>query len=226
MCAWSSGGWRLGGCAARCGLARLAGWGHARERAGDPGRGRDRLAAGSAPVAVLGLRGYACAAAGELLAAAGRWGGGDLGGPGGQRAGCGLPEDRSGAGLPGAQTVGGWLARFRARAGLVRGVFTVWLCALDADPPPLPPCGVGSGRARWRRLLRPRLRPGAAGLGWAACRPASWPVRVSTGRLLSPSWAPELYQRQSGLGVRRAGGPAGVIPEQDPFPSLLWRLSA
>ena len=40
-----------------------------------------------------------------------------------------------------ASTVRDWLARFTSRAGLVRGLFTRWLCALDADPPPLAPAG-------------------------------------------------------------------------------------
>src|ERR1700722_11710830 len=40
-----------------------------------------------------------------------------------------------------ASTVRDWLARFAGRAGVVRGLFTAWLCALDADPPPLPPAG-------------------------------------------------------------------------------------
>jgi hypothetical protein len=42
-----------------------------------------------------------------------------------------------------ASTVRDWLARFASRADAVRGLFTVWLCALDADPPPLPPAGSG-----------------------------------------------------------------------------------
>ena len=48
-----------------------------------------------------------------------------------------------------ASTVRSWLARFTSRAGLVRGVFTRWLCALDAAGP------------RWR----------------ASCRRVCWPVR-------------------------------------------------
>ena len=34
-------------------------------------------------------------------------------------------------------TVRDWLARFASRTKLIRGVFTAWLCALDAGPPPL-----------------------------------------------------------------------------------------
>ncbi|AGL28252.1 hypothetical protein J113_19480 [Mycobacterium tuberculosis CAS/NITR204] len=43
-----------------------------------------------------------------------------------------------------AETVRGWLRRFAERVEAVRSVFTVWLCAVDADPV-MPRC-------RWRRV--------------------------------------------------------------------------
>ena len=91
-------------------------------------------------------------------------------------AGTGYRKIAAGLGCP-ASTVRGWLARFTSRAELVRGVFTMRLCALDPirrrwhrrDQ---------RRRTRWRRSPRLLLRPGAAGRGgWSACRRVSWPVR-------------------------------------------------
>jgi hypothetical protein len=77
-------------------------------------------------------------------------------------------------------TVRGWLARFASRAGVVRGVFTAWLCALDADPPPLPPAG-----RRWPGLL-------------VSLSPGELASSVSGGLLLAPSWAPEWINTSPG----------------------------
>ena len=170
---------RCPGCA-----GRLAGWGHARLRVirGENGIGW-RLRPRRSRCGGCGV--HACAAAGGLPAAAGGWGGGDLGGAGGQRAGCGLPEDRSRLGCP-ASTVGGWLARFRSRAGLVRGVFTVWLCALDADPPPLPPEGSAAADA----VAAITAAAAAAARRWAgqlvSLSPGELASSVTAGLLLSP----------------------------------------
>ena len=155
---------RCPGCA-----GRLAGWGHARLRVirgeggiGWPLRPR-RSRCGGCGV-------HACAAAGELPAAAGRWGGGDLGGAGGQSGGLGHRPVARLLGRP-ASTVRDWLARFTSRAELVRGVFTAWLCALDADPPPLPPGGIG-GRGRGGRGHRGGCG-GRPPLGGAAGQPVA-----------------------------------------------------
>jgi hypothetical protein len=84
-----------------------------------------------------------------------------------------------------------WLARFAGRAGLVRGVFTAWLCALDADPPPLPPAGSAVADA----VAAVTGAAAAAGRRWAgrlvSLSPAELASSVSGGLLLSPSWAPE-----------------------------------
>ena len=85
-----------------------------------------------------------------------------------------------------AETVRGWLRRFAARAEAVRGVFTVLLRALAADP--VMPAGRGcvggrGGRDRgggaWRR------RPGSR-CSWCRCGSSLW--RSPVGRLLAPGW--------------------------------------
>jgi hypothetical protein len=104
-------------------------------------------------------------------------------------AGAGHRKVAAALGCP-ASTVRGWLARFTSRAGLVRGVFTRWLCALDADPPPLPPAGSAAADA-----VAAVAAAAAAGRRWAALLgsvpPGVLASSVSGGRLLSPSWAPE-----------------------------------
>ena len=57
-----------------------------------------------------------------------------------------------------------WLTRFASRAGLVRGVFTRWLCALDADPPPLLPAESAAADAVAAVIAAAE----AAGPRWAA----------------------------------------------------------
>jgi hypothetical protein len=89
-------------------------------------------------------------------------------------------------------TVRDWLARFTSRAELARQVFTMWLCALDADPPPLPPAGSAAGDA----VAAITAAAAAAGRRWGerlvSLSPGELASSVTAGRLLSPSWAPEL----------------------------------
>ena len=93
-------------------------------------------------------------------------------------------------------TVRDWLARFTSRAELIRGVFTAWLCARDADPPPLPPAGSAVADA----LAAVIAAAAAARRRWAvrlvSLSPGELASSVSAGRLLSPSWAPDLTLRQ------------------------------
>jgi hypothetical protein len=89
-------------------------------------------------------------------------------------------------------TVRDWLARFTSRAELIRGVFTAWLCALDADPPPLPPAGSPAADA----LAAVTAAAAAARRRWAghlvSLSPGELASSVSAGLLLSPLWAPGL----------------------------------
>jgi hypothetical protein len=89
-------------------------------------------------------------------------------------------------------TVRDWLARLASRAELIRGVFTVWLCALDADPPPLLPAGSPAGDA----VAAITAAAGAARRRWAgrlvSLSPGEVASSVSGGQLLSPSWVPGL----------------------------------
>ena len=89
-------------------------------------------------------------------------------------------------------TVRDWLARFTSRAEPIRGVFTAWLCALDADPPPLPPAGSPAADA----LAAVTAAAAAARRRWAgrlvSLSPGELASSVSAGLLLSPSWAPGL----------------------------------
>ena len=91
-----------------------------------------------------------------------------------------------------------WLARFTSRAERVRGVFTVWWCALDADPPPLPPAGSAVADA----VAAVAAAAAAARRRWAgrlvSLSPGELASSVSAGLLLSPSWAPELINTSPG----------------------------
>jgi uncharacterized protein DUF6431 len=91
-----------------------------------------------------------------------------------------------------AETVRGWLRRFRARAERLRVVFTALL--VDLAPDPVPPAAAGNPVADAVAAI--------AGAGVAAR--SRWPgvvgevpvwgfaVAVSHGRLLAPGWPPEL----------------------------------
>jgi hypothetical protein len=181
-------------CPACSGL--LVGWGHARERVirGQGGIGwrlrprRSRCGGCGVthvllPVSCLLRRADGVAVIWAALA--------------GKAAGLGYRPIASGLGRP-ASTVRDWLARFAARAGAVRGLFTVWLCALDADPPPLAPAGSVVADA----VAAIAAAAGAAGRRWAgrlvSLSPGELASSVSAGLLLSPSWAPELINTSPG----------------------------
>jgi hypothetical protein len=111
-------------------------------------------------------------------------------------AGAGYRKIAAALGRP-ASTVAGWLGRFASRAGLAREVFTRWLCVLDADPPPLGPAGSAAGNA----VAAVTAAAAAAGRRWPAVGsvpPGVLASSVSGGRLLSPSWAPELINTSLG----------------------------
>jgi hypothetical protein len=169
---------------------RLAGWGHARLRVirGEGGIGwrlrprRSRCAGCGVthvllPVSCLLRRADGVAVIWAALA--------------GKAVGLGHRPVARLLGRP-ESTVRDWLARFASRAELVRGVFTVWLCALDADPPPLPPAGSPAADA----VAAITAAAGAARRRWAeqlvSVSPGVLASSVSAGRLLSPSWAPGL----------------------------------
>jgi hypothetical protein len=190
--------WRLAEGGLRCPACagRLAGWGHARERVvrGESGIGwrfrprRSRCEGCGVthvllPVSCLLRRADGVAVIWAALA--------------GKAAGLGY---RPVARLVGRaeSTVRGWLARFASRAELVRGLFTAWLCALDADPPPLPPAGSAVADA----VAAVAGAAAAAGRRWAgrlvSLSPGELASSVSGGQLLSPSWAPELINTSPG----------------------------
>jgi hypothetical protein len=187
----AEGGLRCPGCA-----GRLAGWGHARERVvrGEGGIGwrlrprRSRCCGCGVthvllPVSCLLRRADGVAVIWAALAAS--------------AAGAGHRKIASVLGRP-ASTVRSWLARFTSRAGLVRGVFTRWLSALDADPPPLPPAGSAAADA----VAAVTAAAGAARRRWPAVAgslsPGALASSVSAGRLLSPSWVPDLVNTSPG----------------------------
>lgn len=87
-----------------------------------------------------------------------------------------------------ALTVRGWLRRFAGRLEAVRGVFTVWLRALAADPVLPGPAG-----SRWADALAAidAAAMAAAGrFGVPTVSPWELAVTVSGGRLLAPGWPP------------------------------------
>jgi hypothetical protein len=165
---------------------RLAGWGHARERVirGEGGIGwrlrprRSRCGGCGVthvllPVSCLLRRADGVAVIWAALA--------------GKAAGLGFRPIALGLGRP-ASTVRDWLARFAGRAGAVRGLFTVWLCALDADPPPLAPAGSVVADA----VAAVTAAAAAAGRRWAgrlvSLSPGELASSVSAGLLLAPGF--------------------------------------
>jgi hypothetical protein len=189
---------RLGAGRLRCPVCpgRLAGWGHARERVirGENGIGwrlrprRSRCGGCGVthvllPVSCLLRRADGVAVIWAALA--------------GKAAGLGHRPVARRLGRP-ESTVRGWMARFASRAELIRGLFTVWLCALDADPPPLPPAGSAVADA----VAAITAATEAAGRRWAgrlvSLSPGELASSVSAGRLLAPSWAPELINTSPG----------------------------
>jgi hypothetical protein len=174
---------------------RLAGWGHARERVirGESGIGwrlcprRSRCGGCGVthvllPVSCLLRRADGVAVIWAALA--------------GKAAGLGFRPIASGLGRP-ASTVRDWLARFAGRAGAVRGLFTVWLCALDADPPPLVPAGSVVADA----VAAVTAAAAVAGRRWAgqlvSLSPGELASSVSAGLLLAPGFAPEWINTSS-----------------------------
>jgi hypothetical protein len=179
-------------CPACSGL--LVGWGHARERVirGQGGIGwrlrprRSRCGGCGVthvllPVSCLLRRADGVAVIWAALA--------------GKAAGLGYRPIASGLGRP-ASTVRDWLARFAARAGAVRGLFTVWLCALDADPP-LPPAGSVVADA----VAAVTAAAAAAGRRWAgrlvSLSPGELASSVSAGLLLAPGFGAEWINTSS-----------------------------
>jgi Domain of unknown function (DUF6431) len=184
---------RLGAGRLRCPVCsgRLAAWGHARRRVVRGGgaigwwlRPRRARCSGCGvthvllPVGCLLRRADGVAVIWAALA--------------GKAAGLGYRLGRA------ASTVRDWLSRFAARAGLVRGLFTAWLCALDADPPPLPPAGSAVADA----VAAVTAAATAARRRWAgrlvSLSPGELASSVSGGLLLSPSWAPEWINTSPG----------------------------
>jgi hypothetical protein len=173
----------------------LAGWGHARERVirGEGGVGwrlrprRSRCGGCGVthvllPVSCLLRRADGVVVIWAALA--------------GKAAGLGFRPVAAGLGRP-ASTVRDWLARFAARAGAVRGLFTVWLCALDADPPPLAPAGSAVADA----VAAVTAAAVAAGRRWAgrlgSVSPGELASSVSGGLLLAPGFAAEWINTSS-----------------------------
>jgi hypothetical protein len=184
--------WRLGGGRLRCPgcSGRLARWGHARPRVirGEGGIGwrlrprRSRCTGCGIthvllPVSCLLRRADSAAVIWAALA--------------GKAAGLGHRPVAQLLGRP-EPTVRDWLARFTSRAELIRSVFTMWLCALDVDPPPLLPAGCPAADA----VAAVAAAAGVARRRWAgrlaSLSPGELASSVSGGRLLSPSWAPGL----------------------------------
>ena len=174
---------------------RLAGWGHGRERVIRGGGGvgwrlrprRSRCGGCGVthvllPVSCLLRRADGVAVIWAALA--------------GKAAGLGHRPIAAGLGRP-ASTVRDWLARFASRAGAVRGLFTVWLCALDADPPPLAPAGSAVGDA----VAAVTAAAAAAAGRWAgrlvSLSPGELASSVSAGLLLAPGFAPKWINTSS-----------------------------
>jgi hypothetical protein len=84
-----------------------------------------------------------------------------------------------------AETVRGWLRRFGGRLEQVRGVFTVWLRALDPDPA-MPTAAGGA----WADAVTVIGLVTAAAARRFVLTVSPWEVAaaVSGGRLLAPGW--------------------------------------
>jgi hypothetical protein len=96
-----------------------------------------------------------------------------------------------------AETVRGWLRRFAERAEAVRSVFTVWLCAVDADP--VMPAAAGSGFADAVVAIGALAAAIVRRFSLPAVSPAETAVAVSGGRLLARGWPGERVQHESTL---------------------------
>lgn len=163
----------------------LTGWGHGRERTvrgqDGPVRMRPRrsrcLACGAThvllPVVVLVRRADLAVVIGAALAA--------------KATGVGYRSIAMALGRP-VDTVRGWLRRFAGRAEAVRGVFTVWLRALEPDPVMPGPTANAWGDA----VVAIRAAARAAGGRFVIPVVSAWELAaaISGGRLLAPGWPP------------------------------------
>jgi hypothetical protein len=163
----------------------LTGWGHGRERMvrglASPLRVRPRRSRCTAcgvthvllPVMLLVRRADMAVVIGSALAA--------------KAAGAGYRSIAAGLGRP-AETVRGWLRRFAGRVEAVRGVFTVWLRALAADPVMPEPAGNPWADA----LVALQAAAHAAAGRFAVSMVPAWELAtaISGGRLLAPGWPP------------------------------------
>lgn len=184
----AAGGLSCPGCA-----AVLMGWGHGRERwvRGPAGsvrlRPRRSRCAGCGvthvllPVVALLRRADLAVVIGAALAA--------------KAAGAGHRRIALALGRP-AATVRGWLRRFGGRLEAVRGVFTVWLRALNPDPV-MP----GPGGDAWAdAMIAISLAAVAAARRFVlAVSPWTVAAAVSGGRLLAPGWPNDVDQHESPL---------------------------
>lgn len=163
----------------------LTGWGHARERTIRDRAGMVRIRPRRArcsgcqgthvllPVTLLLRRADTAVVIGAGLA--------------GKAAGAGSRAIAVRLGRP-VDTVRGWLRRFAGRVDAVRGVFTVRLRMVAADPVMPEPAG-----SPWADALAALAAAGRAVAGRFAVPMVSvWEVAaaISGGRLLSPGWPP------------------------------------
>jgi hypothetical protein len=88
-------------------------------------------------------------------------------------------------GRPGS-TVRGWLRRFAARVETVRGVFTVWLRALAADP--VMPGPTANGWADALAAIEAVAAVAASRFVMPTVSAWELAVAVSGGRLMAPGW--------------------------------------
>lgn len=161
----------------------LTGWGHGRERMlrgqAGPVRVRPRrsrcVTCGIThmllPVTLLVRRADMAAVIGAALAA--------------KASGAGYRSIAAVLGRP-ADTVRGWLRRFAGRVEAVRGVFTVWLRALAADPVMPEPAGNPWADA----LAAIGAAAAAAAVRFVVPGVPVWELAtaISSGRLLAPGW--------------------------------------
>lgn len=95
------------------------------------------------------------------------------------------------------ETVRGWLRRFAERAEAVRSTFTVWLCAVDADP--VMPDPAGGSIADAMTAIAALATVVAHRFVLPVVSLAQTAVAVSGGRLLAPGWPAERVQHEPTL---------------------------
>lgn len=184
----------------------LAGWGYARERgvrgwAGVvrvcPRRTRCRGCGVThvlLPVVVLLRRADTAAVIGAAFGA--------------KAAGVGFRRIAAVLGRP-AETVRGWLRRFGARLEAVRGVFTVLVGALVADPDRVLPAPAGGAWPDAVAAIAAAARAATVRFRLVVVVPV-WElaVAVSSGRLLAPGWPAS--RRARATRVAPSGGGRGL----------------